>query len=217
MQCVVLHAKIWFTSGIFPANGIRPQRILEMIKNRGILFRSAVSYFLWFLYFFSNFFQILTIFFQDHKMVEQNALTRRNGNDWLLGSKCCSWQRISSSWARRSYFRKTILCFPGRSKRHVSFILIFQGVTIFFRPYEIKFEPSYLIENSNKMEKMFYHQQKQEKEFIKFQYPEDRFAPMEELGVVCKSKWMKFSAKYWRLGLTFYPVLWVLSEREWRK
>jgi len=51
-------------------------------------------------------------------------------------------------------------------------------------PYEIKFEPSYLIENSNKMEKMFFHQQKQEKEFIKFQYPEDRFAPMEELGVV---------------------------------
>ena len=55
-----------------------------------------------------------------------------------------------------------------------------------FRPYEIKFEPSYLIENSNKMEKMFFHQQKEDKEYIKYQYPEDRFAPIEELGVVCK-------------------------------
>ncbi|CAG5112936.1 Oidioi.mRNA.OKI2018_I69.chr2.g7098.t2.cds [Oikopleura dioica] len=51
-------------------------------------------------------------------------------------------------------------------------------------PYEIKFEPSYLIENSNKMEKMFFHQQKEDKEYIKYQYPEDRFAPIEELGVV---------------------------------
>lgn len=36
------------------------------------------------------------------------------------------------------------------------------------------------------MEKMFFHQQKEDKEYIKYQYPEDRFAPIEELGVVCK-------------------------------
>jgi len=51
------------------------------------------------------------------------------------------------------------------------------------------------------MEKMFFHQQKQDKEYIKYQYPEDRFAPIDELGVVYLN-----GIKFYHQGESMLPV-----------
>lgn len=46
-----------------------------------------------------------------------------------------------------------------------------------------------IIDNSNKEEKTYFHSLKSQKKYVKYQYPSDKFVPLDELGVICKLLW----------------------------
>ena len=53
-------------------------------------------------------------------------------------------------------------------------------------PSIIHIETGYIIDNSNKEEKLYFEGVKETRDFVKYQYPSEKFVPLDELVTVCK-------------------------------
>ena len=53
-------------------------------------------------------------------------------------------------------------------------------------PSIMHIETGFIIDNTNKEEKLFMESLKLEKTFVKYQYPSEKFVPIDELATVCE-------------------------------
>ena len=53
-------------------------------------------------------------------------------------------------------------------------------------PSIIHIETGYIIDNSNKEEKLYFEGVKETRDFVKYQYPSEKFVPLDELVTVRK-------------------------------